>query len=76
MRPQSQTTLPIPWSIGAITVRAAFFERSTGELVLSAPKSRAGRRVVGIPTAIIPMLQEHLAIFVAPAPGALLFTGV
>ncbi|HET6208353.1 MAG TPA: hypothetical protein VFD98_16160, partial [Terracidiphilus sp.] len=36
-------------SIGAITVRAAFVERSTGELVLSAPKSRAGRRVVGIP---------------------------
>jgi integrase len=63
-------------SIGAITVRAAFVERSTGELVLSAPKSRAGRRVVGIPAAIIPLLQEHLAIFVAPAPGALLFTGV
>jgi hypothetical protein len=32
--------------------------------------------VVGIPAAIIPLLQEHLAIFVAPAPGALLFTGV
>lgn len=63
-------------STGAITVRAAFVERSTGELVLSTPKSRAGRRVVGIPTAIIPLLQEHLAIFVAPAPGALLFTGV
>src|SRR5262249_33911390 len=62
--------------IGAITVRAAFVERSTGELVLSAPKSRAGRRVVGIPAAIIPILQEHLAIFVAPAPDALLFTGV
>src|SRR5262245_35319515 len=54
-------------SIGAITVRATFVERSTGELVLSAPKSRASRRVVGIPTAIIPILQEHLAIFVAPA---------
>ena len=63
-------------SIGAITVRAAFVERSTGELVPSTPKSRAGRRVVGIPTAIIPILQEHLAIFVAPAPGALLFTGL
>ena len=48
----------------------------TGELVLGAPKSRAGRRVVGIPAAIIPLLQEHLAVYVAPAPGALLFTGV
>ena len=48
----------------------------SGELVLGAPKSRAGRRVVGIPAAIIPLLQEHLAVYVAPAPGALLFTGV
>ena len=29
-----------------------------------------------LPAAIIPILQEHLAVFVAPAPGALLFTGV
>jgi integrase len=61
---------------GAVRVRAAFVERSTGELVLGAPKSRAGRRLVGIPAAIIPVLQEHLAIYVAPAPGALLFTGI
>jgi len=66
----------IDLSAGAVRVRAALAERSTGELVLGAPKSRAGRRVVGIPAAIIPILKEHLAIYVAPAPGALLFTGV
>jgi integrase len=66
----------IDLSAGAVRVRAALVERSTGELVLGAPKSRAGRRVVGVPAAIIPILQEHLAVYVAPAPGALLFTGV
>src|SRR5262249_15823958 len=45
-------------SIGAITVGAAFVERSSGELVLSAPKSRTGRRMVGIPTAIIPYCRS------------------
>jgi len=30
---------------GAVRVRAAFAERSTGQLVLGPPKSRAGRRV-------------------------------
>jgi len=55
----------IDLSAGAVRVRAAFVERSTGELVLGAPKSRAGRRVVGIPAAIIPLLQEHLAVYVA-----------
>jgi integrase len=66
----------IDLSAGAVRVRGALVERSTGELVLGAPKSRAGRRVVGIPAAIIPILKEHLAVYVAPAPGALLFAGV
>ena len=34
---------------GTVRVRAAFVERSTGEILLGPPKSRAGRRVVGIP---------------------------
>ncbi len=38
-----------------------YVERSTGELLLGPPKSRAGRRVVGIPDAIIPVLREHLS---------------
>ena len=31
---------------GAVRVRAAFTERSTGEIILGPPKSRAGRRMV------------------------------
>jgi hypothetical protein len=57
-------------------LRAAYVERSTGELVLGPPKSRAGRRLAGIPGAIIPALRDHRALYVRPEPGALLFTGV
>jgi integrase len=60
---------------GAVRVRVAFVERSTGEILLGPPKSRAGRRVVGIPAAIIPALQEHLSIFVRPEAAALVFPG-
>jgi integrase len=47
-------------SAGTVRVRAAFVERSTGEILLGPPKSKAGRRVVGIPQAIILILSEHL----------------
>ncbi len=60
----------------AVHVRAGYVERSTGELLLGAPKSKASRRVVGIPPAIIPELEAHLAVYVGPEPGALVFPGV
>ena len=56
-----------------VRIRAAYAERSTGELLLGPPKSRAGRRVVGIPDAIVHVLREHLSIFVKDEPGALVF---
>jgi integrase len=59
----------------SVRVRAAYVERSTGEMVLGPPKSRAGRRIVGIPEVIIPALREHLAVFVKEEPGALVFPG-
>ena len=46
-----------------------------GEILLGPPKSRAGRRIVGIPDAIIPALRGHLAVFVQDEPGALVFPG-
>jgi integrase len=63
-------------SAGTVRVRVVFVERSTGEILLGPPKSKAGRRVVGIPQAIIPVLSEHLSIFVKDEPGALVFPGV
>jgi integrase len=58
-----------------VRVRAAYIERSTGEMLLGPPKSRAGRRVVGIPEVIVPALREHLAVFTKDDPGALVFPG-
>jgi integrase len=47
-----------------VRIRAAYVERSTGPLVLGPPKSQAGRRIVGIPAAIVPDLERHLAVYV------------
>ena len=58
-----------------VRVRAAYIERSTGEMLLGPPKSKAGRRVVGIPDVIIPALCEHLWVFVKDEPSALVFAG-
>ncbi len=59
-----------------VRVRVAFVERSAGRILLGPPKSKAGRRVVGIPQAIIPVLREHLSVFVKDGAGALVFPGV
>jgi integrase len=60
-----------------VRVRAAFTQRrSNGSaIVLGPPKSRAGRRIVGIPKSVIPALEQHMAKFVGPEHGALVFCG-
>jgi integrase len=58
-----------------VRVRMIYVERSTGEMVLGPPKSKAGRRIVGIPEVIVPALREHLAVFVKDELGALIFPG-
>lgn len=61
---------------GIVRVRAAFTERSTGQMILGPPKSRAGLRIVSLPAAILPDLAAHLAAHTRPEPDALVFTGV
>jgi integrase len=39
------------------------------------PKSRAGRRVVVLPDAVVPDLREHAERFAEPAPDGLVFVG-
>jgi integrase len=60
---------------GCVRVRAAFSERrAPGSAITLGPlKSKAARRVVRVPRAIIPDLREHLAAFAGPGPGALVF---
>jgi integrase len=58
-----------------VRIRVVYVERSTGEMLLGPPKSRAGRRIVGIPAAIVPDLAAHLAIYVKDEPDALVFPG-
>jgi integrase len=65
----------IDLAAGSVRVRAAFAERSNGEVVLEPPKSAAGRRVVGIPNAIRPDLAEHLSRFAGQDATALVFPG-
>src|SRR5262249_45632962 len=60
---------------GTVRVRAAYAERSTGEIILGPPKSKASRRTVGIPRIIVPELRHHLAVFAKADPGALAFPG-
>ncbi|MEV4175017.1 site-specific integrase [Nonomuraea sp. NPDC049709] len=56
-----------------VRVRVAFVERSAGGLMLGPPKSQAGRRTVGIPQSIVPVLQEHMDTYVQSEAGSLMF---
>jgi integrase len=61
---------------GAVRIRAAYSERSTGELILGPPKSAAGVRAVTVPTVVAEELSRHPDEFVAPRQDALLFAGL
>ena len=53
-----------------VRVRPAYAERSTGGMLLGPRKSKPGRRIVGMPDAIIAALREHLSVFVKDDYGA------
>lgn len=46
-----------------------------GHLVVGPPKTRAARRTIGIPRAVLVGLEAHLAAYVMPEPDALIITG-
>ncbi|MEV0145206.1 MULTISPECIES: tyrosine-type recombinase/integrase [unclassified Nonomuraea] len=58
-----------------VRVREQLVELDGGEIRLSPPKSRAGRRTISIPSAIIPALTEHLASYVDQTDDAFVFLG-
>lgn len=62
--------------LDACTVRVerTLTELSASELFFSPPKSDAGRRVVAIPSLIVPELRAHIERFAQPGDDGLLFT--
>lgn len=60
---------------GTVHVRQQFIEVRGEGMQLSPPKSRAGVRLIALPTAILPQLEEHVATYVAEPADALIFTG-
>ncbi|WP_433465923.1 tyrosine-type recombinase/integrase [Spirillospora sp. CA-128828] len=59
-----------------VRVRAAYVEQANGRMLLGPPKSKAGRRTVAIPAAIVPDLVAHLEKYTEPGDDALVFTGI
>nr|BEK67245.1 hypothetical protein KPHV_44720 [Kitasatospora purpeofusca] len=56
-------------------IRRAAPELTTGKRVLGDPKSKAGRRPVGIPPEIVPDFELHLRWYAAKEDDGLLFIG-
>ena len=48
---------------------------ANGELSFGPPKTRRSRRTIPLPRRVATVLREHLDYYVAPDPGALVFTG-
>ncbi|TLP66560.1 site-specific integrase [Microbispora fusca] len=58
-----------------VRVREQLIELDGGDMVLAPPKSRAGKRTVSIPSAIVPMLVDHLDQFTGTVEDAFVFLG-
>ncbi|MDH6123659.1 tyrosine-type recombinase/integrase [Kitasatospora sp. GP82] len=56
-------------------MRRATPELTTGERVVGDPKSKAGKRPVGIPPEIVPEFEHHLACYAQEGDDGLLFVG-
>ncbi|MBO4159546.1 tyrosine-type recombinase/integrase [Micromonospora antibiotica] len=59
---------------GTIRVRQAYTEQRGVGLVLGPPKSRAGRRTITLPPAVVAVVRDHLAAEVDDNPEAFVFT--
>ena len=58
-----------------VTVEQQVAHLATGELVIGAPKTSAGRRVESLPPSLVSALRVHMAEFVADDPDAWVFRG-
>jgi integrase len=58
-----------------VSVRRQRVRLDSGEVRIAPPKTRAGRRTIALPEALVEELERHLATFVEPEADALVFTG-
>lgn len=58
-----------------VSVRQQRQETKRGEMLVGPPKTAAGRRVLAIPSELLPDLERHLDTWAAPGPGGLIFVG-
>ncbi len=60
---------------GFVDIRVAVVELGHGELIVGPPKTAAGRRVVAIPSELLPDIRRHLTRVRRRQPDALIFAG-
>ena len=58
---------------GRLVVVEQAVELRSGERLVRPPKTNAGHRVVHLPATVVKTLEEHLTVFVEPAPDGLVF---
>ena len=59
----------------AVRVKRSLTELQNGTLAFGPPKTAAGRRTVGFPELIAPVLRWHLSCFAQAEDDAMVFTG-
>jgi integrase len=67
--------MDVDLTTATVRVERAHVELSTGQVIVGPPKSRAGKRTVSFPPALVPLLRRHLVEYVGSEPDALLFVG-
>jgi integrase len=61
---------------GTVRIDRAVVRPMKGPSVVGPPKTSAGARTLAVPSHILPVLEEHLAHFVAPEPDAWILQAV
>jgi integrase len=60
---------------GTISIEQSRTFMMTGSALTKDPKSRSGKRVLAMPSNVVPAIEDHLKRYVGTEPEALVFTG-
>jgi integrase len=59
----------------SVSITRTLVEMGAGRVEWGPPKSRASKRTVAFPRALVPVFVEHLSLYAGPDPSDLVFTG-